>query len=221
MEPNPLEEWQRLTEAYREMYDEELLNLAAVPEDLTETARQVLRDEIRKRGLDEPRAAGNASGSAERIPPPGWDQGLDESGGEGATRNDGQPVEFTWKALLCECDEQEQAWQIYEMLRRSGIESWIEGPRSRSYAPNPRVVVAADQLDKAREIAARPIPQDIVDESKMTAPEFEPPRCPKCGDTDPVLEDVDPVNAWRCEACGAEWTESAEGRDPETEAPGR
>ena len=70
-------------------------------------------------------------------------------------------------------------------------------------------MVAADQLDQAREIAARPIPKEIVEQSKMQTPEFEPPVCPNCGAGDPVLESVDPVNSWRCEACGKEWSESA------------
>jgi hypothetical protein len=121
---------------------------------------------------------------------------------------------FTWKTPLCECDEREQAWQIREVLRRAGIESWIETPTSYAISlSGPRVVVAADQLDQAREIAARPIPQDIVDESKMKIPEYELPSCPRCGAADPVLESVDPVNTWACEACGAGWSDPEERQD--------
>jgi transposase-like protein len=69
-------------------------------------------------------------------------------------------------------------------------------------------MVAADQLESAVEIVARPIPQDVIDECSEEAPEFEPPSCPKCGAGDPVLEGVDPVNSWRCEACGNQWTET-------------
>jgi ribosomal protein L37AE/L43A len=70
--------------------------------------------------------------------------------------------------------------------------------------------VAADQLEEAVEIASRPIPQDILDQSREDVPEYEAPGCPKCGSQDPVLEAVDPVNTWRCEACGKQWTESAD-----------
>ena len=70
-------------------------------------------------------------------------------------------------------------------------------------------MVAADQLDEAREIAARPIPQEIIDLSKMEVPDFEPPMCPSCGAADPALEGVDPVNTWCCETCGRQWIESA------------
>jgi hypothetical protein len=201
METEMAREAQRLTEHYSQMYDEELLNLAADAASLTEIAQQVLSAEIRKRGLrDKPEQADPDSSPAAEI-------------GE-----DDKPAhQYTWKTLLCECDEREQAWQMYEALKRAGIESWIERPYSKFYVRDFQVLVAADQLDQAREIAARPIPQDIVDESKLKVPEFEPPTCPHCGAADPVLESVDPCNAWVCEACGSQWTESAEGLDDTAE----
>jgi hypothetical protein len=116
--------------------------------------------------------------------------------------------------MLRECEDPEEAWQICEALKQAGIESWIEGPGG-SYSPypqldqrSPRILVAADRFEEARAIAAKPIPKEIVEQCKMQAPEFEPPVCPKCGAGDPVLEDVDPFNTWRCEACGNLWTES-------------
>ena len=45
----------------------------------------------------------------------------------------------------------------------------------------PRVLVPADRLDEARAIVARPIPKEIVEQSKMQLPEFDLPVCPKCG----------------------------------------
>jgi hypothetical protein len=68
--------------------------------------------------------------------------------------------------------------------------------------------VAADQVEEAREIAAKPIPKEIVEASRTGVPEYELPVCPKCGAGDPVLEDVDPVNRWLCEACENEWEET-------------
>ena len=61
---NPLEQWQRLAAHYRELCDEELLALADAPEDLTETARQVLAAELQTRGLKR-----NAAPAA-KIPEP-------------------------------------------------------------------------------------------------------------------------------------------------------
>jgi hypothetical protein len=121
---------------------------------------------------------------------------------------DGGPREYTWKTVLCECETSAQARQLCETLRQVGIESWIE-------MTNARVLVAADQLDRARAIAANPIPQEIADRFKSEVPEYEPPVCPKCGASDPVLEAVDPENAWQCEQCGEQWTETAASEDEE------
>jgi hypothetical protein len=119
--------------------------------------------------------------------------------------------DYTWKTVLCDCDTNKQAQELSAALRQAGIESWVQQAREfgRRY---PRVLVAADQLDQARVIAARPIPPEIVEESEAEAPEFVPPSCPKCGASDPVLEAVDPANSWKCEQCGERWTESASAR---------
>jgi len=74
----------------------------------------------------------------------------------------------------------------------------------------PKVLVAADQLEEARQIAARPIPQDIIDDSRMKLPEFEPPTCQYCGAADPMLKGSEPCNQWVCEECGREWADAAE-----------
>jgi hypothetical protein len=118
--------------------------------------------------------------------------------------------------------DREEAWQIREVLRQAGIESWIEGQGSRVWdgMGNPRILVAADQFDHAREIASQPIPQAIVEQSKMQVPDFEPPVCPSCGADDPILEGADPVNSWLCERCGKQWTDPAE-EASESSAPQR
>jgi ribosomal protein L37AE/L43A len=208
-------EWQRLTQLYREMGDGELEELYAGKGDLTEVAQQVLRDEIRKRGLDglsgpstEPRQAGNFGAST-------WGTGNDaEAGGDSAEESD-QPVEYTWKTPLCEREDREETWQIQEALRQAGIESWLDNP-GYYVAPGasiPRIMVAADQLEKACEILAKPIPREIVEQSKMDIPDYVPPVCPSCGAEEPVLESADPVNSWRCESCGRQWSEQAEEKE--------
>jgi tRNA(Ile2) C34 agmatinyltransferase TiaS len=72
-----------------------------------------------------------------------------------------------------------------------------------------RIFVPGDQLALAREVASQPIPQDVIDQSKIKVEDFVPPTCPKCGAEDPLLESVEPMNAWRCENCGAQWSDSA------------
>jgi hypothetical protein len=215
MMSDPQVDWQNLTDTYSKMWDEELLGLAADSGDLTEVAREVLRNEMRKRGLEDPRAANGAS--RERIRPAvarGWEPGADLEGeaphGGGSDEESALQHEYTWKTPLCECDDRTGAWQLCEALRRAGIDSWIERHGFSSELGGPVVTVAADQLEAARAIAAQPIPQEIVELSKAEVPEFEAPVCPRCGAEDPTLEDVEPVNSWLCEACGAQWSESAE-----------
>jgi hypothetical protein len=216
MQANPIEEWQRLSELYREKSEEELRELADDFADLTETAQQVLRNEIRKRSMGDPGAHpiaqnhADLSGAASNPPATvHWEPQSPQDDSEADQEGIDQPHEYTWKTQLCECDDRVQAWQLAEALRQAGIESWIEQPGSGWIIGSPRILVAADQLDQAHSIAAQPISQEIVDQSKMYPPEYEPPACPQCGAKDPVLEGVDPFNSWRCEACGKQWTESA------------
>lgn len=233
MQTDPMLEWRRLTEHYREMSDGELRELDADFTNLTDTAQQVLRAEMRSRGLGEtgarkaaplshtPAAPATIRVELERGPDnPAVPLGhfgrtpklvADAPDGDG---DDEGPHDYTWKTVLGDCDTNEQAHELSAALRQAGVESWIQQAIEfgRQYA---RVLVAADELDRARAIAANPIPQEIVDQLKTEVPEFEPPVCPKCGASDPLLEGVDPENTWRCEQCDAQWTDSAASEDEE------
>jgi hypothetical protein len=212
MQINPTEEWQRLAEHYRDMLDGELEQLAESFGDLTETAQEVLRTEMLSRGLGEPGAKKPPAGRLPRASAPRFASSVDPDAGVGlADRSEGDqeedsPADFTWKTLLCECNTSEEAYQLRQVLQRAGIDSWVEGANSRS-GGYPTVVVAADQLEQAIEIANQPIPQEILEESRMEVPEYIPPKCPACGAEDPVLESAEPTNSWLCEACGEQWTE--------------
>jgi hypothetical protein len=217
MQTDPVAEWRRLTEYYRALGDEELRALALTFSDLTDAAQPVLRSELKSRGLGDPetlaRAGDDSFAYAQRAAAAQPETDAEPGETDGDQRR--LPHEYTWKTLLCECDEPVQAWQIGEMLGRAGIDSWIDGPGR--YSPHadldvtsPRVLVAADQLEQARALLAQPIPQDILDESHEAPPDFVAPRCPACGAADPALESADPVNAWKCEMCGREWTDALE-----------
>lgn len=241
MQIDPVLEWQRLTAEYRQKSDEELLDLACDYADLTETAQQVLRSEMRSRGLGDPadpksvkalqpaqaepieaplalknaRCDGGTTADIEYEPfvafggrapelVPDTPESRDEAEG---------PHEYTWKTVLCDCETTEQARLLSEALQKAGIDSWIDHPGSTyryrgSSVEYPRILVAADQLEQARAIAAQPIPQEIVAESKEEIPEYVEPKCPQCGSNEVVLESVDPENTWRCEQCDAQWTDT-------------
>ena len=215
MKPNPLEESQRLASLYCEMGEIELRELAVGIDDLTDVAKQVLRDELKKRGLDSRKSPSQSqtSGYVERknfdlLAGPMANSYLVPSGTDDSEQEDDVPVDYTWKTLLCECNEAKEALQLAAALERAGIESWAEGQRSYSIGVgNPRVWVPADRLEEARAVATKPIPQDIIDELNEPPEEFVPPTCPACGAKDPTLESTDPSNTWVCESCDNTWTE--------------
>lgn len=213
MHIDPMQNWRSLTENYAQRSDGELLALAEDFRDLTDMARQVLRDEMRKRNLGDPQ-------SDAWTPPPSTVAQQDSSDSENAI-SDGSRDEFDWKHVLRDNCSREEASQIFEVLKRAGIECWID--RSRNYLPltDPglRVLVASDQLEAADAILRHPIPPDIVEQSKAEQAEYQPPVCPACGAPDPILESNDSANSWKCEICGRKWTDTLEA-GAETSQPG-
>jgi hypothetical protein len=215
MPQDPLEEWRRLSKLYSEMGDIEIQELANQINDLTPTAQQILRDELKKRDVSndssarpqrDPKAAASIHWELEQD---AADQDLNPSGDE-------KSVGYTWKVALCRCESLDEAAARSEMLRRAGIDSWIQRPGSQFVVPwlevgvgDIQINVAADQLDQAQQILLQPIPQDIVDDWKNQneAPEYEIPACPKCKAPDPTLESVEPTNNWLCESCGCTWSD--------------
>jgi hypothetical protein len=211
MQNDPRAEWERLTRLYSEKSDEELLELAEDFGNLTEVAQQVLRDELKKRKL----AASGAKPAAapdNRLGFGGWNPVQDRAPGPQADTvpnggSGGEPRESTWRTQLCECDTDDQANLLHMTLMDAGIQSWVElpDPESKLGFTLPKIFVPADQLAHARQIAAQPIPKEIVDQSKAA---FVAPACLKCGAPDPLLESVDSSNHWSCESCGAEWSDA-------------
>jgi hypothetical protein len=219
MQIDPIAERQRITDLYRRMFDDELLNLAADSRDLTEIARDVLEDELKRRRLG---ALSNAGPQQNTTPEPRLERRGTLLGNQGGAsqivldyrsmRMGEAPLEYTWKTQLCDCESMDEARLLCDVLRRAGIDNWIDdrGTDIRGKGLEflrPRVMVAADQLDQARATMTDPIPKEAIADAKIKAPEFEMPRCPECGATDPALEGVNPFNSWRCEACGNQWAE--------------
>jgi hypothetical protein len=231
MQIDPVSEWQRLTEFYREKGDEELKELAEDFGNLTETAQQVLTTELRSRGLSMPSRNPQQASFQVQAPrdtrfagyvDPDVFRSRDEEGNDGEMdssdpgSDEDFPNEFTWKTILCEAGDSTETLQLREALYRAGIESWVDNRASRVGLSGPKILVAADQLEAAQAIAAQPIPQEVIDYVREAAPEYVPPTCPECHAEDPVLESADPSNNWLCEACGARWSDPVpdSGTDP-------
>ena len=214
-----MEEWRRLTTLYSEMGDIEIRELANQINDLTDTAQQILRDELKKRSISE-KSLSSPSTRREAVDNDSaavhWDSREDSYQDADDNVAEVGSVEYTWKTGLCRCDSIDEAAQRGEMLRRAGIESWVQRPGARFVVPwlelgvgDIQINVAADQLEQARAIMTQPIPQDIINEinEEESTPAYEVPRCPKCKAEDPTLESVEPTNNWLCESCGYTWSD--------------
>jgi hypothetical protein len=220
MQVDPIAEWKRVTNVYRAMYDDELINLVADAADLTEVARQVLDVELRRRRLGD---LSNAD-LAKRPPEPMTERRAAMLGNQGGApqlvldcyelQDFEAPLEYRKKTLLCVCMSMEQAWQLSNSLKRMSIECWIEEPNSGSLmisgAPYPRVLVSADQLEQARAILSNPLLDSLDCGTTQEASATKSPECPFCGSRNPALEEAAPCSSWRCETCGYQWTEWGE-----------
>src|SRR5215831_8526210 len=127
MPQEPMEEWRRLTALYSEMGEIEIRDLADQIDDLTPNAQQVLRDEIKKRGITPQQSTGTASIQPTQNATVNWEPAnyireFSKLPGEEV------PHEYTWKVPLCDCETTLDAWRIAQMLKRAGIDSWIETP---------------------------------------------------------------------------------------------
>lgn len=203
----------RLTRHYRGLSDDGLLDLSDHAMELTPDAQRILEEEIRRRGLEEPREYESLEETGEPDALARAEAKM-RAGIEArrAEQFSDHPREYTWKVPLRDYENPEEARQRLTMLRREGIQCWFMDPSGRLEDPTVarldyRIFVPADQLEEAEAIVQKPVPQDIIDDSKIEVPEFVMPQCPKCGSSDPALVGAEPSNSWLCEVCGNEWSD--------------
>jgi hypothetical protein len=107
-------EWQRLTEYYRDRVDEELIDLAHDFEGLTDVAQGILREELKRRGL--PRPEDLAARPPEKPGTPMWRHPAANVEPPISADDEEGPHDYTWKVVLCECNEREDAMDVIEAL---------------------------------------------------------------------------------------------------------
>lgn len=193
-------EWQRCKQHYLGLSVDELEILAADYEDLTSIARQALREEMRSRGMGDPGSETHAPTNEDASNEDVFNNPLLT---EAEARAQNAPASNAWWVTAYETADREQAEQYAIMLSDVGVESrWRKDPFGANI-----LEVAADQADEARRVLAQPIPQAVIDESKIKVPEWVMPKCPQCGIEEPTLMGTEPSNQWHCDACGNEWTD--------------
>jgi hypothetical protein len=200
---DPVQERERLENVYSAMADEELNQLLDAADELSETAREVLKAEIERRG-----------GHVEYEWEPTAAEALHPKLVTIARFRDLD------KATVARC-----------VLESAGIESFLADQNVvrmdwfwSNMIGNMRLMVREEDAEGAAEILAQPVPRSFATDHGQEV--FEQPKCPKCGSHDIEFEGWDrgvglitaailaPVpirsNTWKCHTCGSRWRELAE-----------
>ena len=188
-------QFQELVKLYETYGDGELLALGQGMADLTDMAQAALKGELARRGLRISKAA-----EPERTPILSEDE-LERLRAYAALA----PPECVF-----EFRDEHGASAAYRALSEHGIEAVVLAVDGSSLEQRgPRVVVSPDDAQQAGHILSQPLAaaryRSEVEEE--TAAEFDLPACPECGGAETLLEEVDPVNHWRCDECGHAWVE--------------
>jgi hypothetical protein len=188
-------EFQRLTDVYRGLSDDELLKLSLEIEDLTDPAKDALRSEMASRRLDPIRTSGAERDLEGNVD----DVDIDVLGRFG---------QLSAPDCVWEFADQEDAQAAGLMLEEADIVYDLMLPTSGRFDMGaPRLAVLPADADRARDILSKPIPEELRIRVR-TPDEFVPPNCPQCRSEDPLLEAIEPENKWLCEVCGHVWVET-------------
>jgi hypothetical protein len=199
---NDPEGWQRLRDAYARMPNDELLELNSQFDSLTDDAQGLLRNELTRRKL----SAAPALSSEMNEVPSEIDAGVTEE-----KTNAYFPADLLQMGgvALCECDTTEEANFVSFILGEERIASEIRRNEGRFDLRLPQVLVAPDDLEKAKQIVnsanLTELRPRFEAESAIASRDFAPPACPTCSSEELLLETVEPTNTWVCEVCGTTW----------------
>ncbi|MBB5059806.1 hypothetical protein HDF16_004535 [Granulicella aggregans] len=195
------EGWHRLRDAYARMSDKELLLLNNQFDSLTDDAQGLLRNELTRRKL-----------SASSAILPDMAEAPSELSAEDTEEGDAYfPADLLQRGgvALCECDTTDEANFVSFILGEERIASDIRRNEGRSDLRLPQVLVAPDDLEKAKQVLnsanLTELRPRFEAESAITSRDFAPPTCPNCSSEELFLESVEPTNTWVCEDCGTTW----------------
>lgn len=203
----PAGESLRLAEHYRQMSDEELIELAQNSAELTELAQSALHQEISTRRL--------SISSPEEPRKPQLEPASSESDDEYA--EDRRLVE------LCKVWSHDDALKLQKLLNGADIPFFIGPERATSadrvssrFSDGVEVRVMAIGLPWARAVMNSYFPADEPAEQEAESEEDVEIHCPKCHSTDVVFGQLDDESEendgafpdkfdWTCASCGYAW----------------
>ncbi len=198
---DPVSEWNRLTDLYRQKSDDELELVAADAYDLTDTAQQVLAAEISLRKLDiKLNDQPPASEQEEEMGP------VDQF----------DPSELDLRPVYS-CDTNEELVAVKRALEQAGIAHFI-GPNyvqeledfHGSFEGGVRIYVRYVDQRRASSYLNEVFPQTHSKAEPEEEVEESAPTCPACHSDEIVFLSQDPKDdskfRWRFDACGNRWT---------------
>ncbi len=231
---DPEQERRRLAEFYAGQLDGELEKVAGEAYDLSQPARELLKGELQKRGLNVSLAE-HAPVPVKKAPEPG------DPDEEGSLDAELPEVEMTEPPAADDIHESEirdgvevvairkfrdlpEALLAKGSLESAGIECALADDnlvRMDWFISNAiggmRLLVKAEDAAEAEQILSQPIPEHL-DVSGVG--DVEQPKCPKCGSLDIGFRESQPAaylsmllnvpipfrkRAWRCHSCDVEW----------------
>lgn len=188
-------QYNELVTLYSDYSDDELVELGRGIADLTETAQEVLKGELARRGL---KIASAGEPPEARV----------------LTEEDLQDMRAYAEVAPAECifdfADERSAAAAYYALAAQRIDAIVVSPAgTKTNYRGPRVVVTPKDAVRATAILSEPSTEKLTAEKEEVPEEFALPHCPSCGGVETLLESVDPVNQWRCDDCGHTWIEES------------
>jgi DNA-directed RNA polymerase subunit M/transcription elongation factor TFIIS len=207
---DPAGEWLRLSKHYRQLSDDELVDLARQTSELTDVAQQVLAQEIANRRLKIP----PEEPAAPRSPASRPDSAEDAESPYAEDRE--------W-VVLCPVWSLADALKLQHLLDGAGIPFYMGPERATSaeavtsnFANGLSVQIMQVGVPLARRVLQQYFPADAPLEENAEESDNFAIHCPKCHSTEVVFEDLDrgqknsegePSSKfkWTCDSCGHEW----------------
>lgn len=225
----PEEERQKFAEYYARQIDGRLEKIASQAYELTDVAKEALRAELAKRGLNSTLAeqppAPPQSSKKQHEPQPGDPPPDLPADGEPAEDTNAFEVELRRMVTVRCFRDLPEALLAKTCLDSAGIESLLIDDNTvrldwfwSNAISNVKVKVDPADAEAANELLSQPIPD------KFEVPgvgEYQQPHCPKCQSLDVTFKELNrPVSyltlwlkvpipvyrrAWRCHSCNVEW----------------
>ncbi|HEY0307469.1 MAG TPA: hypothetical protein VGB94_04870 [Acidobacteriaceae bacterium] len=175
------------------MTDEQLVELRADYDGLTEIAQPILRDELQHRKLWPPPVP-QAAPPPEIVP------------AEPPIQYDISDIQYGG-VIVATFDNEFEAGLAGYILELAKIQSGVVSSNQHFGLPGIELRVAPDDGERAIAILSKPIPDSMRDDyqAMKDAGDFILPACPACRSQEVLLISIEPTNQWQCDVCGHKW----------------